>query len=840
MKKKSLVSLLGICLLAFVSGSSFVPEAAGVCITCPPVEELQLTCDPGNDYSPKWSPDGSKIAFVSDREGAERLYVMNSDGSGQERVTTWEPLEEGMFDWINNNEILLSEDLTGRWSIYRVDLTSGTPILVVDDPSQTDRTPRWSPTANKLAYVWQPGGWAKVRAVNLDGSGIIDIDTNSHAEGPNWSNDGTRLAYDYFPGSSTTTIYTIKPDGTDRTAVWTFSGKYPGNDCAWSPDDQYILASLQTRAWNYGPPVTAAIYRIKADGSEAIALTDETYRNHIGKLVGVNTNGNDVWSPDGSRIVFSSDKDGDFEIYLMDNDGNNVQQLTNNSGMDDEASWSPDGSKILYASDKYENWDIYVVEVEGCTTYVDASNTSGIEDGSAANPYNTIQEGIDAAAPGCKVIVRDGTYIGTGNKNLDFGGKAITVRSKNGAATTIIDCEGDGRGLTFHSGETCDSVLDSFTITNGYNVDRGGAIHCDNGSSPTIQNCILTDNHANQGDGGGFWLGNGSSPHIRNCIISNNTGISGGGGGMLCYRNSNPIIENCMIVGNTAPNANPNPIAPGIYGNLGGGIYVDGSHVTIRSSILWNNSAAIAGDQIAVLTIQGPSSVSISYSDVEGGLLGIFNSGGTVNWGTGNIDEDPLFTNLTGDDYHLDVCSPAIDAGDPASDFSNEPAPNGDRINMGAYGNTSEAAISLDDTDGDGLRDVCDPCPNDPLNDADGDGVCGDVDQCPDEDATGLDADQDGCIDSLSGLAEIVQTLVIEGVIDEQMENSLLSKIENAENSADKENICAAVNKMEALKSQVDAQRGKKISPEGADFVIAYADNVIAELLAQLPLGESC
>jgi hypothetical protein len=81
--------------------------------------------------------------------------------------------------------------------------------------------------------------------------------------------------------------------------------------------------------------------------------------------------------------------------------------------------------------------------------------------------YPTIQAGIDAAAGGDIVIVADGTFVGSGNKDLDFNGKAITVKSENGPENCIIDCQGNGRGFYFHSGETQSSVLSGFTITNG-------------------------------------------------------------------------------------------------------------------------------------------------------------------------------------------------------------------------------------------------------------------------------------------------------------------------------------------------------------------------------------
>lgn len=129
--------------------------------------------------------------------------------------------------------------------------------------------------------------------------------------------------------------------------------------------------------------------------------------------------------------------------------------------------------------------------------------------------------------------------------------------------------------------------------------------------------------------------------------------------------------------------------------------------------------------------------------------------------------------------------------------------------------------------------------------DSDGDGVFDDfdgiVDACPMKDSTGFDSDVDGCIDTITGLAELVSSLVSSGVIDTNMENSLLSKLANVQKSQDKDNVCAMVNQLEAFKSQVAAQTGKKISAEASGDVTAYADNVIAfVMLVAMPEGESC
>ncbi len=131
------------------------------------------------------------------------------------------------------------------------------------------------------------------------------------------------------------------------------------------------------------------------------------------------------------------------------------------------------------------------------TIYVDDDNTGGPWDGSSAHPYQYIQDGIDNSNPNDTVMVRNGTYVGTGNKNLDFDGKSITVQSKSGALVTIIDCENSGRGFSFHSGQGPASVVDGFTITNGsitgtLHEDKGGGIYSEN-RNRMITRCRFAD-----------------------------------------------------------------------------------------------------------------------------------------------------------------------------------------------------------------------------------------------------------------------------------------------------------------------------------------------------------
>lgn len=272
--------------------------------------------------------------------------------------------------------------------------------------------------------------------------------------------------------------------------------------------------------------------------------------------------------------------------------------------------------------------------------------------------YKTIQVAINAASNGDEVVVADGIYTGRLNKNIDFKGKEITVRSENGPEHCIIDCERDGRGFYFHSGELEDAVLSGFTITNGRTINYGGGIYCVD-SSPTITNCIISNNHvigdSNNSHGGGIYLGNGACPNITNCIIVKNTS-NYQGGGLYCY-NARPYITNCTITRNMAVD--------------GGAIYCRYKPApTLTNCILWGNTPnEVAKDLDA-------DTPKITYSVVEGGYKG-----------TGNFKDVPLFVS-SGDYFHLTEKSPCIDAGTsrgaPDTDIDGDSRPTGKRIDIGA------------------------------------------------------------------------------------------------------------------------------------------------------------
>lgn len=337
--------------------------------------------------------------------------------------------------------------------------------------------------------------------------------------------------------------------------------------------------------------------------------------------------------------------------------------------------------------------------------------------------YPTIQGAINAAVDGDTVIVRPGTYV----ENIDFVGKAITVKSEHGPGVTTIDGNQKGSVVWFSSGEGVDSVLDGFALTKGSGADLwpprtfGGGICCEK-ASPTIKNNTISGNSASIG--GGIYCEYASPTVTRNIIAGNNAWKVGGGigfydsspvitgniisgndttvnGGAIYCDNSSSTLTNNTVAWNTADhgggihcfNSSPTITNNTVFGNKGasysGGLCCFGSQPTICNTILWDNDAP-TGPEIWIGSTALPSTLSISYSDVDGSQSSVYvETGCTLDWGAGMIDADPLFTDTANDDFHLTWDSPCRDTGDNTVvtelyDFEGDPRIHDGIVDMGA------------------------------------------------------------------------------------------------------------------------------------------------------------
>lgn len=302
----------------------------------------------------------------------------------------------------------------------------------------------------------------------------------------------------------------------------------------------------------------------------------------------------------------------------------------------------------------------------------DSSIGDPLEDGTEAHPFDSIQEAIDSVNEGATIFVRPGTY----RENIDLLGKSIHLRAihpadPNSGPCAIIEGADEGPVVRISPGGKDDCGLRGFVITRGRGL-TAGAVYCE-GANPSISNCL---------------------------IVGNRTALPGGAA-VYC-KNSKAILTNCTVADN--------------YADQGGaGLTLIDSSVTILNSILWNN---LPNEILST----GTSTLDIRCCVLRGG------------WAGGdNLDIDPLFVRpgswvnpydpaqvLTASiswsvwadgDYHLrsqagrwdptaqdwiqdKVTSPCIDAGLASTPVASEPLPNGNRINLGAYGGTTEAGLS--------------------------------------------------------------------------------------------------------------------------------------------------
>ena len=332
-------------------------------------------------------------------------------------------------------------------------------------------------------------------------------------------------------------------------------------------------------------------------------------------------------------------------------------------------------------------WTVRARDAYGSTIYADplpvtrAALEARITNTRTGRRYVSLQGAVDEAADGDRIVLGRGLYC----ENVTVSAKAITIQGEDptdpaAVADTIL--RGITRGATVcvaNMRTTC--VLSGLTLTGS-----GIGVLCDQ-STVRVEDCRLVGNR-NSG-----FKSQGAGTLYRSVIADN------GGHGIehQTGRRTQATVMTCCVVTGNAGNGVQGVSAQiafcTIADNAGSGIACQGS---VTNSIVYYNGRTKAGVQIETASVQ------VTYSDVQGGRTG-----------QGNLDAEPWFAGRGhGGDYHLQsqagrwdptgcqwvldgVTSPCIDTGDPSSAFDLEPLPNGGRVNMGAYGNTTEASKSV-------------------------------------------------------------------------------------------------------------------------------------------------
>jgi Tol biopolymer transport system component len=272
-------------------------------------------------FAPDWSPDGTRIAFAARAgDSVDKIYTVRPNGSGQLRLTRGANcFGDNSPDWSPHSfHIVFDRDYCGPVAIWKV-RRNGTQLRRLTDPltvETAEGAPQWSPDGHWIAYT---------RAENAD---------------------------NYRPH-----VFIMRRDGSEKTQL-TFSSPFNPDSIypretgpQWSPDSTR-LAYTELQAAPFGSETDVCLVPI-AGGS----------RHCLTNAPGADSDPG--YSPDRGRIVFTSERDGNANVYVMDADGSNQHALTLSLATDDQPEWSPNGRWIAFISDRGGQVDLYVIHPNG-------------------------------------------------------------------------------------------------------------------------------------------------------------------------------------------------------------------------------------------------------------------------------------------------------------------------------------------------------------------------------------------------------------------------------------------------------------------------------------------
>jgi Tol biopolymer transport system component len=303
------------------SGSIFVMNADGSGQTS--IGEAFLSS------CPSWSPDGTRIAFVSGRfDITFSLYTINADGSGQTNLLKNAGVSAFANDcpaWSPDGSRIAFEGQTegdDNLSDVFVINSDGSGLARLTDAVHRDSSPAWSPDGTRIVFLAERDENFEVYVMNADGSGQTNLTNSPDQEaGPVWSPDGGRIAYVVW-NSANEGIYAMNADGSGKTNLIEGEDIYtPPDAIDWSPDGRRIA---------FVGGLEHALYVVNADGSGLREITSGLAPRDA----------RPAWSPGGTHIAYVGIDNGINEIYVIGVDGIGLARLT--SGGASRPAWQPE------------------------------------------------------------------------------------------------------------------------------------------------------------------------------------------------------------------------------------------------------------------------------------------------------------------------------------------------------------------------------------------------------------------------------------------------------------------------------------------------------------------
>ena len=358
------------------------------------VTQLTTSSTSFGSQAPAWC--GNRIAYMSDAyiPPFPDVYVMNDDGSGQTRLTLSNAAFDEFPSWSPScAQIAFTKDPGGHDQVYVMN-ADGTGVTSLTTGPGTNAHPAWSPDGAHIAFSSDRDGVGnntEIYVMNADGTQQtrLTVDSTFHRyDFPAWSSDATQLAFQsrvganpgiYFMHADGSGISQVASDAVSRPAWFGVSGSQPNEPpaaaftstcreltCSFTSTSSDPDGSIASYSWTFGDGDTAGTqspsHTYGSAGTYTVTLTvtdDQGATGSASDSVTVSTP-----SPVG-RIAFTSSRDGNNEIYVMNADGSGVTRLTDNPAADQDPAWSPDGTRLAFTSTRDGNAEIYVMNADG-------------------------------------------------------------------------------------------------------------------------------------------------------------------------------------------------------------------------------------------------------------------------------------------------------------------------------------------------------------------------------------------------------------------------------------------------------------------------------------------
>ncbi len=309
-------------------------------------EPVRLTETETDEINPVFSPDGKSIAFVRNFADHNEIILIPALGGAERKIydrasfagVSFSP--DGKF--IAHANLDLSQKEAG---LFLINMETGEKKSITSPENLiVDHTPRFSPDGKMIAFIRHFGSFSReIFVVSANGGEPRQITSdNVRIYSLAWNIDGQTLFFTSYRNADRINLWQVSLSGKEPQMIPT--GSKEMEDLAVSPDGKTIAFVEDT--------VDDNIWEITENRSHPIIRS-------------IRGDHSQQFSPDGTKIVFASDRTGNYEVWIADADGKNQRQLTDSGNSAGTPRFSPDGNFIVYDAQNADASDIYVVSIDG-------------------------------------------------------------------------------------------------------------------------------------------------------------------------------------------------------------------------------------------------------------------------------------------------------------------------------------------------------------------------------------------------------------------------------------------------------------------------------------------